>query len=78
MATMDEKRVVLHDVKGLGQEFTLLDGLDQDGNVWVYHRLSGNDRCAFCGAPVSDGWTRLNGGEVVCARHTTVTGKMQG
>ena len=73
----DDQHIFLHDVKGLGEASTLLDGVDQAGDVWVFHRLSGKDRCAFCDEPVIDGWTCLRTSAVVCSKHATIRGKMR-
>ena len=72
----DERRLVLHDVHGLGEQFMLLDGVDQDGKLWVYHRLEGKEACAFCGEQVTTGWTSFDKHTVVCTSHVNVTGKM--
>ncbi len=72
----DEKRVVLHDVRGMGEPVTLLDGIDQDGNVWVYRHLSAEAPCALCAAAITDGWVRFGTSHIVCARHTNISGKI--
>ena len=77
MKTDDDTRFVLRDVHGGGEEMTLLDGVDQDGNVWVYHRQRGQYACAVCGSLVMDGWFRFDTGDVVCAEHVTIIGKIQ-
>ena len=56
---------------------TLLDGVDQDGNVWVYHRQRGQHACAVCGEQVMDGWLCFNNGDVVCTEHVTIVGKIK-
>jgi len=72
-----DKRIVLQDVHGGGEEMTLLDGVDQDGKVWVYHRQRGKHMCAICGVPVMDGWLCFDNGDAVCMEHVTIVGKMQ-
>jgi hypothetical protein len=74
--TDSENRIILHDVRGIGEQFTLLDGVDEQGKVWIYRRLSGVHHCLICGQVVSDGWTRFNDGDSVCNAHVTMTGKM--
>ena len=77
MKTDDSERVVLRDVHGGGEEMTLLDGIDQDGKVWIYHRQRGQHTCAVCGEPVQDGWLRFDNGDVICTEHVTIIGKIQ-
>ena len=75
------ERIILHGVNGLGtDQFTLLDGVDDDGKIWVYRRQSGRHACAICGALVNDGWLRFDNGDVVCTPHVTVfaEGKTEG
>lgn len=74
--TIDNGLVILRDVRGLGEQFALLDGVDHDGNVWVFHRLTGGHHCALCGAPITDGWTCFDDSRVVCAKHVSISGKI--
>jgi hypothetical protein len=74
--TDSDKRVILRDVRGIGEQFTLLDGVDEQGKLWIYRHLSGDHHCLICGKIVSDGWTCFNDGDSVCNAHVTMTGKM--
>ena len=55
---------------------TLLDGVDQDGKVWIYHRQRGQHTCSVCGGLVTDGWLCFDNGDVVCTEHVTIVGKI--
>jgi hypothetical protein len=78
MKTDGGKRIVLHEVRGLGtDQFTLLDGVDEDGKIWVYHRQRLQYNCAICGAPVTDCWLRFDNGDAVCTPHVTIIGEIQ-
>lgn len=74
---LDDRSVILHDVRGFGDEFLLLDGQDQDGNVWLYRRQSGTRSCCICGSDVTDGWVCFQSGDTVCASHVAITGRVQ-
>ena len=73
----ESRRIVLHDVQGFGDRFLLLDGVDQDGKVWVHHRLSGDHICSFCGDTVKEGWVSFQTGSAVCTSHVTISGKVK-
>jgi hypothetical protein len=77
MKMANDKRIVLHEVRGGGEALMLLDGVDQNGKVWVYHRQRGNHTCTVCGALVMDGWVCFDNGDAVCTEHVTIVGKMQ-
>jgi hypothetical protein len=73
----DTKTIVLHDVHGFGDQFLLLDGVDQDGNVWLYRRQKGELTCSICGVAVTDGWVCFQSGDAACTGHVTITGRVQ-
>ncbi len=71
-----ERRLVLKDVHGMGEEFTILDGVDTEGKLWVFRRRSSNTLCKICGRTITDGWQCFDDGSAVCNDHVTITGKM--
>ncbi len=71
-----QKQVVLKDVHGMGEEFTLLDGVDEEGKLWIYGQRRSDGKCAICGRGVSDGWSCFDDGSVVCNDHVTLSGKI--
>jgi hypothetical protein len=71
------KRITLRDVHGIGEQFTLLDGVDEEGKVWIYHRLSAIHHCLICSKVVSDGWICFDNGDSACSAHVTMIGKME-
>jgi hypothetical protein len=72
-----EKRpIVLHDVHGFGDRFLLLDGIDQNGKVWLFRRQSGDCTCSLCGEVVRDGWVSFDSGNAVCESHVTIKGRV--
>ena len=74
---VDSRPIILHDVHGFGDQFLLLDGVDQDGKVWVYRRQTGDRTCSICSAAVTDGWLCFHNGNAVCAGHVTITGRVE-
>jgi hypothetical protein len=75
---MNKRRIALHNVEGFGKDgLTLPDGVDEDGKIWVYRRKISGYICLLCGAPVTEGWLCFDTGNVVCATHVTVSGKIQ-
>ncbi len=73
-----EKRLLLNDVHGLGEDgITFLDGVDQQGKLWIFRRRSRNSCCLFCNKTIGDGWMRFDDGEIVCSEHVNFKGAVR-
>jgi hypothetical protein len=72
-----EEKLVLHDVQGMGEDFMLLDGVDQYGKVWVFRKQSGDRNCALCSVLVTEGWFCFNDGKAVCPQHVSIKGELK-
>jgi hypothetical protein len=67
--------VTLYDIQGIARK----SGTDEHGNMWTefytdYLAEQEPGECSICGDEIEDGWTCLDGGDVVCYQHVVIAG----
>jgi hypothetical protein len=71
-----DTKIRLHDVRGMGEEFMYLDGLDENGKLWIFRRRNAGCVCTMCQETMTEGWSNTDNEETVCSRHVSFKGEM--